>query len=96
LVWRILLQTQAIPFDVLLLPGLLMLELMCPIMRHRGWKFLTDAEGYVEASVESKNQIAVQILGDQNSPLNKVQKVLHESSSSMIDITSTSPGTTFP
>ncbi len=62
------------------------------IMRHGGWKSSTVAEGYVETSVESKKRIAEQILGDQNAPLNKVRKISHESSSSMIDITATSPG----
>ena len=61
-------------------------------MRHGGWKSSTVTEGDVETSMESKKQIAGQIMGDQNASLNKVQKVSHESSSSMIDITSTSPG----
>ena len=61
-------------------------------MHHGGWKSSTVAEGYVETSVESKKRITGQILGDQNAPLNKVQKISQESSSSMIDITSTSPG----
>lgn len=62
------------------------------IMRHGGWKSSTVAEGYVETSVESKKRIAGQILGDQNAPLNKVRKISQEASSSMIDITSSSPG----
>jgi integrase len=62
------------------------------IMRHGGWKSSAVAEGYVETSVESKKRIAGQILGEQNEPLNKVRKITHEANSSMIDITSTSPG----
>jgi hypothetical protein len=56
-------------------------------MRHGGWKSSTVAKGYVETSEESKKEIAGQILGDQNAPLNKVWKVSHELSSSKIDIT---------
>ena len=62
------------------------------IMHYGGWKSSTVAEGYVETSVESKKQIAGQILGEQNEPLNKVQKITHESSSFMIDITASTSG----
>jgi hypothetical protein len=62
------------------------------IMRHGGWKSLTVAEGYIETSIESKKRVAERILGDQNEPLNKTQKISPNSNLPTIDITSSSPG----
>lgn len=67
---------------------------MTLLKRHGGWRSSSVAEGYIENSIEQKNEIAKRIIGQKDTPNTKIKEVHSEAEVSIVSTSSLSIPTT--